>query len=137
VQPEFAHFSLRPADLDRTARFYSDTFGFEIGYRPPFEFEGRWLYLQDKPVLHLIGDRSQTATSEDFIDRKARASVDRGSGVLDHVALTLPESDLQSFIARLDSLGVGYTRRIVPLFGNSQVFVEDPDGIVIEILFQG
>jgi catechol 2,3-dioxygenase-like lactoylglutathione lyase family enzyme len=136
MQPRFAHFSLRPADLDRSARFYADVFEFEIGQRPPFEFDGRWLYLGKVPVLHLIGDRRRDAVSADFLDQKARSARERGSGTVDHVALSLPESELGNFLARLDSLGVPYVQRVVPIVGNQQVFIEDPDGVTIETIFE-
>lgn len=135
MQPRLAHFSIRASDLDRSARFYIETFGFEAGHRPPFDFDGRWLYLRGQPVLHLIGGRVHMAVREDFLDRKARAEVARGSGALDHVALSLPASELDAFTARLDALGVEHSHRTVPISGYHQIFVEDPDGVTIEVLF--
>lgn len=136
MQPEFSHFSLRPRDLERSARFYADVFGFEIGDRPPFEFDGRWLYLGNKPVLHLIGDRTRDAVRDDFLDQKALSARVRGSGAVDHVALCLPESELNGFLARLKSLRLRYVQRTVPVLGNQQIFIEDPDGITIETIFE-
>lgn len=136
MQPEFSHFSLRPTDLERSARFYTDIFGFEIGHRPPFEFDGRWLYLGNRPVLHLIGDRTSDAVGDDFLDRKARSARERGSGAVDHLALRLPHSELSGFLAKLKLLGLHYVQRTVPLLGNQQIFIEDPDGVTIETIFE-
>ena len=135
MQPRFAHFSLRPADVDRSAAFYVDVLGFVDGERPPFKFYGKWLYLDGAPVLHLIGDRQATVTSDDFLDRKALDSHRRGSGAVDHIAMSLPAAEIDVVRERLNAKGIVFAERIVPLLGFTQLFVEDPDGVTIELLF--
>ena len=51
----FNHFNLRAeqALLERLRDFYVDVVGLREGPRPPFDFHGYWLYLQDQAVLHL------------------------------------------------------------------------------------
>jgi catechol 2,3-dioxygenase-like lactoylglutathione lyase family enzyme len=38
------HFTVLSDDLEATRRFYCDLFGFRVGWRPPFQFPGWWLY---------------------------------------------------------------------------------------------
>ena len=49
------HFTVLSDDLEATRRFYCDLFGFKVGWRPPFQFPGWWLYADDDtPILHVI-----------------------------------------------------------------------------------
>jgi len=49
------HFTVLSDDLEATRRFYCDLFGFRVGWRPPFQFPGWWLYADgDAPILHVI-----------------------------------------------------------------------------------
>jgi catechol 2,3-dioxygenase-like lactoylglutathione lyase family enzyme len=41
------YFTLLSDDLEATRRFYCDPFGFEVGWRPPSQFTGWWLYAGD------------------------------------------------------------------------------------------
>lgn len=54
------HFTLRTALLAQTTAFYVQVAGLSVGWRPPFPFDGRWLYHGDHPVLHLIGSGAST-----------------------------------------------------------------------------
>jgi len=47
------HFTLRTRRLDETTAFFVDVLGLHIGPRPAFPFPGAWLYLDDRPVVHL------------------------------------------------------------------------------------
>ena len=38
------HFTITPVDLDATKDFYSGVLGLDVGYRPPLNFPGYWLY---------------------------------------------------------------------------------------------
>ena len=52
------HFTVLSDDLEATRRFYCDLFGFKVGWRPPFQFPGWWLYADDDtPILHVIHRR--------------------------------------------------------------------------------
>ena len=53
------HYTIRPADLERTKDFYTEVLGLEIGYRPPLGFDGYWLYCGGQPTVHLIGPRER------------------------------------------------------------------------------
>ena len=49
------HCSIRTVKLAETRDFYVDLLGLTDGERPDFDFPGNWLYLDDKPVVHLVG----------------------------------------------------------------------------------
>ncbi|WP_431269702.1 VOC family protein [Dankookia sp. P2] len=55
------HYTIRPVDLERTRQFYEDVLGLHVGYRPPLNFPGYWLYVGDNPTVHLIGPRADDA----------------------------------------------------------------------------
>ena len=112
------HFTLVPADLDASRRFYVEALGLREGDRPRFAFPRAWLDCGAAPVVHLIGDRGAGAAP---------------TGPLDHVAVRA--SGLAEMVARLNARGIGYALRTVPGLGLRQVFVHDPDGVKVEINF--
>src|SRR5258707_14328983 len=113
------HFTIRCADLDRSRRFYSEVLGMTDGDRPPFDFPGAWLYVGDRPVVHLVGGQNKDGV--------------RTTGSVDHVAFA--GSDLPAMRTRLQSLDVEFNERGVPGRPLRQGFLEDPDGVTIEINF--
>jgi catechol 2,3-dioxygenase-like lactoylglutathione lyase family enzyme len=56
---KLAHYSIRALDLERSRHFCERVLDFKVGYRPPFDFPGLWLYKggdeADYGVVHLIG----------------------------------------------------------------------------------
>lgn len=125
------HFLVYASDLERTKQFYVDTLGMEEGVRPPFEFPGYWLYVDGRAVVHLAGDDG-TDKFEEYLGAR-KPSADGSTGALDHIAFRCGEFD--EFRARLDKLGVAYKHRVVPDFDLQQLFVDDPDGLMIELNF--
>lgn len=114
------HVTVRSTDFDRTERFYCDLLGLRPGARPPLAVPGRWFYLGDAPVLHVL-------------PRDARAAAAPGTGTIDHFALAA--ADRPAFELRLRAAGVPFETR--PLAGTSvrQVFLADPDGARVELWF--
>jgi catechol 2,3-dioxygenase-like lactoylglutathione lyase family enzyme len=115
-----AHYSIRTADLDASRRFYTDLLQLRVGFRPPFNFPGLWLYpSQDESefgAVHLIEQRD-----EDL----------QGSGSVDHIAFVA--SDWPGMRQRCDALGVPYRMQRVPSLNFIQVFLVDPSGVTIEL----
>lgn len=130
------HFSIRTTDLEASRRFYEQVLGLSVGPRPPFAFPGYWLYLGDhgsvaNAVVHLIGlDAQRPAGLHDYLGERDRATL-RGSGAVDHVAFFT--DGLARMRAHLRSLGVACRERRVPAIGLHQLFLDDPDGVVIEL----
>ncbi len=116
----FQHVNTRSADVDRTKAFYVDVIGLTAGERPPFAFQGYWLYLAGQAVLHLV----QRAPGDRHHD---------GTGNLDHVAFLA--SDYGAMRARLVERGLPFREAVVPRDGTRQIFVKDPDGLTIELNF--
>jgi catechol 2,3-dioxygenase-like lactoylglutathione lyase family enzyme len=121
------HLTIRPGDLDRTARFYADVLGLRIGDRPPFGFPGVWLWNDEAPIVHLIGDRPGEAPNE---QRPAE-----NTGRLDHVAFAC--ADLPAMRDTLTARGIAFQERVVPRLNQTQLFLSDPDGVPLELIFPG
>src|SRR4051812_17377354 len=54
------HYSVRTLDIEASRRFYTEIMGFEVGFRPNFDFPGLWLYNgaqypESTGVVHIIG----------------------------------------------------------------------------------
>ena len=111
-------------DLEATRRFYCDALGFEAGERPTLPFPGYWLYLDGVPCLHV----AERAAYEAQLDRMGLA---RANGPVDHVAFDA--GDLEAVLARLDAAGVRAVSNDVPTAGMRQLFLDDPNGVRIEV----
>ncbi|MCE9650313.1 MAG: VOC family protein [Parvibaculum sp.] len=124
-----AHYSIRTADLAASEKFYADVMGFRAGYRPPFAFPGRWLYAggdeADYGIVHLIGGGAEM---ESYLG--ARSPGGQG-GALDHIAFAA--TGWAETRARLQRFQIDWRERTVPALNLHQVFLQDPNGIVIEL----
>lgn len=132
------HFSIRTVDLDECERFYCGVLGLQKGPRPPFPFPGLWLYAGDtgdwaNAVVHIIGiDRSDPEGLKKYLGDRDENSL-AGSGAVDHVAFFA--TGLAQTLATLKAHGIESRERTVPVLGLHQVFVDDPNGIVVELNF--
>lgn len=121
------HVNLIVHDIDATARFYETVLGMEARTIPnvPAGFAGRWIFDESgTPIIHAQAynpDRHGTP----------RETGDK-SGAIDHVALTC--ADFAGMIRRCEELGVAH-RVNDGQFGLRQVFVTDPDNVVLELNF--
>ena len=48
------HINIRSQDVEKARDFYVRILGLTVGIRPPFASTGYWLYLDGKPVIHLV-----------------------------------------------------------------------------------
>lgn len=110
------HFNLTTSNLNSTRDFYTRVLNFEIGHRPNIPFDGLWLYLQEKPVLHV----------------SARPAFG-GTGPIDHVALNAV--NLPDALRRLKSENIEYHLLRQSETGIWQIFISDPNGAIIELDF--
>ena len=113
------HVTLRSSDFDRCERFYCGLLGMRVGPRPAFAVPGRWFYLGDDPVLHVL------PTQQDG------GPVLRGT--LDHFAMCA--TGLAEFQQRLADASHAYDLKRQPGTGDWQLFLADPDGAVVELAF--
>lgn len=104
------------------------------GPHPDFGFPVAWLYLGTEDVLHVTeGGAAVSANRQAYLAQHSQAT--RGTGVLDHIAFHA--TDLAGMIARLRARGVAYTSRRVDAQGLFQLFLFDPNGLKVELNFDG
>lgn len=99
------------------AFFWTQLIGLHVGNRPPFPFNGLWIYSDDKPLIHIA--------------EQPNSILEQGSIV--HVALE--GANYKALINRLDNNQCRYTQKIVPLTNERQIFITGPDGLTVEMLF--
>ena len=130
------HFSIRTNDLEASRVFYADVLGLTVGPRPAFPFPGLWMYRGDhgdvaNAVVHIIGtDRTKEQGLDGYLGERDETAL-RGTGTIDHVAFFA--DGLAAMLKHLDSVGVTCRQRTVPNIGLHQVFLDDPNGVVIEL----
>ena len=117
------------ANLERTRDFYAEIIGLTVGPRPPFDFQGYWLYLNDQSVVHLVLE------AERRDGRPPRAADEAAeTGALDHIAFR--GRDLEASRALFREKGIAFRERQVPGKKLHQI-LRDPDGVLIELNFRG
>ncbi len=127
------HYSIRTKDVERTRCFYTDVMGLEVGPRPNFPFPGVWLYQGRSAVVHVIGiDPDDPSGLHDVLGDKD-VETQSGTGAIDHVAFA--GSDLGAMRERFRAANVPFRERTVPTLNLHQVFLEDPNGVTIELNF--
>jgi len=114
------HVNLRTSNLGAMRAFYRDVLGLREGERPNFPFAGAWLYLGDRPCVHLV----EVAEKPD----------PRGELRLEHFSFAAEGK--AEFLRTLESAGVSYRESALP--GNllTQVNLRDPDGNRLHVDFQ-
>lgn len=111
------HVTCRSTDLDRTLRFYEGVLGLRRGPRPLFGVPGAWLYAGDASVMHIV-----------------ERPVPRLDGAIDHVAFRA--RGRAAITARLQAAGVPHDLVALPDGSALQLFVLDPDGARLELVFK-
>ena len=127
------HYFVRANDLEETRAFYCDVMGLEIMPRPDFPFPGYWLGASGKVLVHM-GPHGVPNSETYYLGSPASCST-RDSGVIDHIAFCASEPE--AFHARFERLGIPARKRFFSQFGLFQMFVDDPNGLTIEINFFG
>lgn len=114
------HVTLNTRHLDECIQFYGEVLGMENGPRPDFGFPGAWMYLEGRPVVHIMAlDNARGGTS----------------GPVDHIAFRCKGFD--EVKARLIEAGYEVGQNIVADFKIKQLYIDDPDGVKIELNFLG
>ena len=112
------HVNVRTANLDTMIRFYVDILGMEIGERPPFPFNGCWLFCGGRAAVHLVEVSPEPAGIEPRIEHFA-----------------FHADAMSTFLDKLNAHGIAYRLATVPDLEYEQVHISDPDGNHIEIAF--
>jgi catechol 2,3-dioxygenase-like lactoylglutathione lyase family enzyme len=125
------HYFVRANDLEATKDFYVNVLGFEIMPRPTFPFPGYWLGVEGKIQVHM-GPHGIKNSELYYLGTPPNAATDQ-TGVVDHIAFLASEP--KAFTERLKKLGVEYRPRYFPEFKLFQLFLRDPNGLMIELNF--
>ena len=125
------HFTLRTRKPAETVRFYTDVLGVKEGWRPPFRFPGHWLYQGEIPIVHIITITDNENEVRGYVGE--RENDGPGSGSVDHIAFRC--QGLAETQERLLGFGVKFRERVVPNLEQHQLFIEDPNGVHIELVF--
>jgi catechol 2,3-dioxygenase-like lactoylglutathione lyase family enzyme len=118
------HLLVLTDDIDGTRDFYCQALGLAVGERPPLEFPGHWLYLGGVPCVHVAEREAYTSHSQ-------RLGISVAPEAVDHVAFN--GNDYEEVVARLEREGIEARTNAVPGAGLRQLFLEDPNGLKIEI----
>lgn len=126
------HYLVISEDIEATARFYCDALGMKVGFRPELDFPGYWLYLGDTPCVHIAEwDTYAVWTKQVGIPISTRAE---GTGPLDHIAFNA--SGYDETVQRLETLGIEVSQNKLDDIGLRQLFIKDPNGLMIELNFR-
>jgi catechol 2,3-dioxygenase-like lactoylglutathione lyase family enzyme len=118
------HVNIRTAKPEATRDFFVDVVGLREGERPPFNFGGYWLYAGDQAVIHLVDARDRGGLATGYDNREA---------AVDHVAFRM--RGYPRLRELLEARGIPFQTRIIPRNGDVQIFVEDPNGVGVELTF--
>jgi catechol 2,3-dioxygenase-like lactoylglutathione lyase family enzyme len=124
------HVNIITADLEGSARFYAELLGLEPRDGPPplTHATARWMYdAAGRAVLHL--------NSLDCPRAYDRAVHPGPTGALHHVALRC--TGFEEICARLAQRGLESRLNEVRAVGLKQIFVLDPNGVLLELNFFG
>jgi len=130
---ELNHYFVRAKDIERSMIFYRGALGFEVMPRPNFPFPGYWLGVGGKVQVHMGPDGFPEAAAYYFGTNAASAR--DNAGVVDHIAFQ--GNDPEEMFNRLGALGLVTRTRYIEEIKLFQIFVSDPDGLMIELNFPG
>jgi catechol 2,3-dioxygenase-like lactoylglutathione lyase family enzyme len=122
------HIGLKTADLQKTVEFYCNLLGMTEVWRPPFDYPGAWLASQapDSILIHLYAGKAAV---------DSQGLVATGTGAIDHVAIGA--TGFQAMRERLRASGHAWRQHVPPNTHIWQLFIYDPNGVMIEMNFDG
>jgi catechol 2,3-dioxygenase-like lactoylglutathione lyase family enzyme len=120
------HVTIVVRDLDATRRFYVDILGMQEVERPAFSFRGQW-FQAGATQIHTILEFEGSGPAGSGSGNNSRGH---------HFAFVV--EDAAAWVARLAGFGVAPISppRTRP-DGAVQVFVQDPDGHLVELCSSG
>ncbi len=130
---ELDHYFIRTKDLERSRAFYCDVLGFDVMPRPDLPFPGYWLGVSGKIQVHMGPDGIPGEASL-YFGTSARSARDN-AGVVDHIAFQ--GTDPGELARRLSEHGLPSRTRYIAEIQLFQIFVADPDGLMIELNYPG
>ena len=133
------HVNIETTSLEATMRFYTEVLGLKAKERPAGRARpGAWVYDdQGVAVVHLslidAGDADLGGQSLANLQEPVMGAP-RGTGTVNHLGFVADDYD--GFRARLCDQQVRFTEREIPDSKLRQLFVKDPNGVLVEISFK-
>ena len=133
------HVSISTDQLEDTKKFYCDLLGLKVGHRPKLKSSGYWLYSGEEAIIHLVETGSNLDQEFAFFDDKKTArslgnpeiSDLNETGMDDHIAMTVEQS--AGLVKHMQESDVKYWDRLIADRELYQIFVRDPNGVIIEL----
>ena len=116
----------RPGKLAESEEFYRDILGMSTAERPDLGFPGAWVQM-DWSMVHLI-EQEWPSESDPWYARKEADSA------IDHIAIKAHNFDEMK--ERVLGLGCDWREMVLEGAGLWQLFVLDPNGVVVELNFE-
>ena len=129
------HFLVAADDIDATRDWYARVLGMRSGPHPEFGFPVHWMYIGEVDVVH-IGPSAKGAgeIQKKYLGRTSRDS-GTGTGALDHIAFRA--TGLRDMMEHLKKEKISFNQRRANGQALYQLFFYDPNGIKIELNFDG
>lgn len=124
------HVNIVTDDLPGTACFYRDLLGLDVRDGPPplAPSDVQWLYDgQGRAIIHANRHGAQAVVAR---DTSAAAT-----GAIHHVAFSC--TGYSAMEAKVAAMGLAVRTNALPSIGLRQMFVEDPNGVLLELNFFG
>lgn len=122
------HNAIRATDLDITRNFYTRVLGMIVDERrPPMDVPGFWLRAAlpgSHDLIHVFGGKFAAA---------ADGKIPTGGAAVHHLSYFCKGYELIQ--GRLADSGLSWRGQVVPALGLWQIFVHDPNGILLELTF--
>jgi catechol 2,3-dioxygenase-like lactoylglutathione lyase family enzyme len=124
------HVNIQTVDVTGTAQFFADVLDLRAG--PPFPGadmgQVTWMFdAADRPLVHI------TSPGMTFAGDPAPVA-GSSTGALHHVAFAC--TGYGSMIARLERLGLAHRLRDIAAIGLRQIFVTEPNGVLLELNYR-
>ena len=122
------HVNICTNRVAETTAFYCDLLDMAADASPVSADPTLARWIRDRggrAIFHLIAPGLEGV--------RADAVAGRGGGAIDHIALAC--TDHATVVARLETRGVTYRDNVVEGMGLRQLFIEDPNGILVELNF--
>ena len=126
------HVNVRTTLMEQSRRFYQDLLGMTVAPAPGASDldVGAWVHSSDgRPLRHL----NRAPEGADFLGEERNWKELSGSAQVHHVAFRC--ADYEATLARLQEAGLALRFMDVPQIGLRQIFVRDPNDILIELNF--
>jgi catechol 2,3-dioxygenase-like lactoylglutathione lyase family enzyme len=124
--PALDHVNIQTTRLAETVNFYRDVIGLEV--RDPPGLDPRlvqWMHEEGgRAIVHL-------STVGSLLGEGPAEMLGAKTGAVHHVALLCSGHD--AMVARIEARGLAYRLNYVAVVDLKQIFVEDPNGVLLEL----